>query len=71
MKFYDKELHELSCTDGGCIVQSNPGMHTNGGCRCLADIKDIEKRMRISRVLRRYREIVSVLANAKLIQGDQ
>jgi hypothetical protein len=25
------------CTDHGCIVRDNKGMHTNGGCKCLVN----------------------------------
>lgn len=37
------------CTDGGCIFGHPGGMHTNGGCHCLSDIRPTEERLRIAR----------------------
>ncbi len=70
MKFYDEELAKIGCLDGGCYIQAPRGMHTNGGCRCLSDIRDVQTRQRLMRALLSYREIVGVLANAKLIADE-
>jgi len=66
-RFYDDELAELGCGDGGCYIQAPRGMHTNGGCNCIREIRDVQTRMRVTRALMRYRQIVSVLAAAKLV----
>ena len=29
---------QAHCGDGGCIFGHGPGMHTNGGCRCLCEL---------------------------------
>lgn len=31
-------LNQYGCT-GGCVLGTPPGMHTNGGCHCLDDIR--------------------------------
>lgn len=69
-QFYDDELAALACGDGGCVIQRPRGMHTNGGCHCLATLEPYE-RARITKALWRYRQIVDVLANAKLIPKDE
>lgn len=28
------------CGDGNCLIRKPVGMHTNGGCKCLAQIAD-------------------------------
>ena len=40
------------CSDGDCKVYVRPGMHTNGGCRCLRD--DKYKAERVISAYRRY-----------------
>lgn len=40
------------CGDGDCKVYVRPGMHTNGGCRCLRD--DKYRAERVISVYRRY-----------------
>lgn len=40
------------CGDGDCKVYVRPGMHTNGGCRCLRD--DKYKAERVISAYRRY-----------------
>lgn len=40
------------CGDGDCKVHRRPGMHTNGGCRCLRDPMTAE------RVVMYYRQFV-------------
>ncbi len=37
------------CTDGGCVFGHPGGMHTNGGCHCLHDIRPAGERLRITR----------------------
>lgn len=27
------------CSDGCCVIKRPKGMHTNGGCRCLRDLR--------------------------------
>jgi len=33
------QLKGLGCSDGGCVIDPPTGMHTNGGCRCLNDLR--------------------------------
>jgi hypothetical protein len=70
MRFHDDELAELACGDGGCIIQRPQGMHTNGGCHCLDSIRNPGDRVAIRKAMLRYREIVSVLAAAKLVKDN-
>lgn len=38
LKTLETRLEQLGgCGDGDCKVHIRPGMHTNGGCRCLKD----------------------------------
>ena len=37
------------CTDGGCIFGHPGGMHTNGGCHCLRDVRPTTQRLRLMR----------------------
>jgi len=43
------------CTDGGCIFGHPGGMHTNGGCRCLREIRPAGERLRLTRNIRALR----------------
>lgn len=29
------------CSDGGCVFGHPGGMHTNGGCHCLDELRDL------------------------------
>lgn len=47
------------CTDGGCIFGHPGGMHTNGGCACVKELRmEPEMRMRFIRNIRLLREKV-------------
>jgi len=37
------------CTDGGCVFGHPGGMHTNGGCSCLREVRPTELRLRFLR----------------------
>jgi hypothetical protein len=71
VRFHDEELAALACGDGGCIIQRPQGQHTNGGCHCLDAIRDPYARMKVFKALHRYRQIVDVLANAKLVKAKR
>lgn len=46
------DLAELRCTDGSCALGGPAkGMHTNGGCKCLGEIRNPSVRARVRRVL--------------------
>lgn len=47
----DRRLEEIGgCGDGNCQVVVRPGMHTNGGCRCLRN-----DWMKVQRVINAYK----------------
>lgn len=48
-----EELQEIigGCHDGHCVVRKPKGMHTNGGCTCLEDLR-LHERSRIGHLLR-------------------
>ena len=60
-----RQLQEVigGCHDGYCVVRKPKGMHTNGGCACLEDLRLHERSriggsgflMRVSVRLRRMR----------------
>lgn len=31
----------VGCTDGGCVFGHPGGMHTNGGCHCLDELREL------------------------------
>jgi len=43
------EQEYYGCTDGNCIFGHPGGMHTNGGCRCLSEVRPASERIRITR----------------------
>jgi len=43
------------CGDHSCVFGPPKGMGTNGGCRCLKDIRPTEKRIRVERDIRSLR----------------
>jgi hypothetical protein len=53
------ELAQLSCGHS-CVVAKPEGMATNGGCRCLRDLPD-EQRRRVHRALMLYRQELAAL----------
>ena len=48
-----RQLQEVigGCHDGYCVVRKPKGMHTNGGCNCLEDLR-LHERSRIGGLLR-------------------
>lgn len=68
------ELKEIGgCYDRDCKVYVTPGMHTNGGCRCLRDTYTAQ------RVFRAYKRAVddqahalsSLQARVKELEGEE
>ncbi len=59
------------CSNGTCIwPKPTGGMHTNGGCHCLANIKDVKLRRAINAVSESFKalpELITALEEAKLI----
>lgn len=51
-----KKISDMACTNHGCIYGHPGGMGTNGGCHCLAEVRDVDDRMQISAAIRRGRE---------------
>ena len=43
--------HIGGCHDGYCVIKKPSGMHTNGGCNCLMDLK-LHKASRVGQLLR-------------------
>jgi hypothetical protein len=39
------------CSDGYCVIKEPSGMHTNGGCMCLMDLK-LHEASRVGHLLR-------------------
>ena len=67
-----RQLQEVigGCHDGYCVVRKPKGMHTNGGCNCLEDLR-LHERSRIGHLLRcaqgmadRIEELEAKLAKA-------
>lgn len=60
--------HECRCSDGGCLFR-NPnvsiGMQTNGGCKCLYEIKDPNKRIAIKKLTFAANEITKLTKAVK------
>jgi len=54
---------DYGCTDGGCVFGHPGGMHTNGGCRCLAYnyIREHESMRRAHKGILALRERVAAL----------
>lgn len=58
VELYDTLMSTVTgCTDGGCMIRTPQGMHTNGGCRCH---RDSMKTQRILYSAKRLREAISV-----------
>ena len=53
-----RQLQEVigGCHDGYCVVRKPKGMHTNGGCTCLEDLR-LHERSRIGHLLRCAQEM--------------
>jgi len=54
----------VGCSDGGCVFGHPGGMHTNGGCRCLKEIRPFAERIRIERNIRALMDEVRKLQGA-------
>ena len=52
----------FGCSDGGCVFGHPGGMHTNGGCRCLAELPP-EKRVRVRNGIRQMREALEEISD--------
>ena len=44
------------CSDGYCVIKKTRGMHTNGGCNCLMDLK-LHEASRVGHLLRYAQEM--------------
>lgn len=51
----EADLRHLGCSDGNCAVMRPRGMHTNGGCRCLAFL-DAASRALVTKILALHQE---------------
>jgi hypothetical protein len=40
------------CSDGGCVIKTPVGMHTNGGCKCWTDKMKAQRMMHAGQKLR-------------------
>lgn len=50
---YDRAADSIgTCGDGGCLVKTPVGMHTNGGCRCWTDRMKAQRMMLAGKYLR-------------------
>ena len=53
-------LAEQRCSDGFCELGGQAkGMHTNGGCHCLADVRPFLLRKGLLNLLREWRALVT------------
>lgn len=60
------------CGDGGCIVQKPRGMHTNGGCDCLSDIRNPDTRVRLRKGIHAIRtERDAAIARAEQAERER
>jgi hypothetical protein len=59
----DRLYSDVGCGDGGCVFGTHPGMHTNGGCRCLHETNPAVLRRRI----RQLAEVANVLATLAVL----
>jgi len=50
-RYRDLQISIGGCHDGYCVIRKPQGMHTNGGCNCLEDMK-LHERNRIGGLLR-------------------
>lgn len=58
--FYDVAMGAVQgCSDGGCMIRTPTGMHTNGGCRCARDT------MKTQRVLYAAKQLRDAIGGAK------
>lgn len=59
----------MSCGDHGCLLQYKKpgGQGTNGGCKCLHDIKEHELRMEIQSFIRELK--YNLIARDKKIEA--
>lgn len=60
----DAWLAQLGCGDGSCVIGPPLGMHTNGGCNCVAKWHEDwpkELRRNVWKAIHLYREKVRIL----------
>ncbi len=56
---YDAAMAQIGgCGDGGCLVETRKGQHTNGGCRCWSD------RMKAQRVMAHGKMLANAVRTA-------
>lgn len=61
------ELPDIKgCTDGGCIFGHPGGMHTNGGCACIKEIRPTELRLRFQRNIQMLRAEIRRLRGSEV-----
>ena len=47
------------CGDGNCCIHRRPGMHTNGGCKCVYNTRDDQaQRRKVEKTIRNYQQTV-------------
>ncbi len=57
---------KYGCGDGGCVMGHPGGMHTNGGCNCLTDLRPAERVkvrmgiMELRKALKEYEALLEV-----------
>ena len=61
------------CHDGYCVIKKPQGMHTNGGCNCLEDMK-LHERSRVGGLLKYGQEMADRIEEleaklAKAVEG--
>lgn len=52
---FDAATRDHGCTDGYCIIYKPKGMHTNGGCRCNTNAREMQ---RFGHAVRAFREAI-------------
>ena len=52
----EADLRQVACSDGNCRVLRPSGMHTNGGCRCVRNLRERDSAAMLDRVLSLHNE---------------
>lgn len=62
--------HIGGCHDGYCVIKKPSGMHTNGGCNCLMDMK-LHEASRVGQLLRCAQQMADRIEamEAKLVKA--
>ena len=55
-RYRDLQISIGGCHDGYCVIKKPQGMHTNGGCNCLEDMK-LHERSRVGGLLKYGQEM--------------